>query len=201
MIAITDTFTTGLVELANLLLISFSLNIDTIVLSVSAGIISKPIKLRRAITLALAFSIPQTLLLIAGWLGGYALSNFIAQFATWVAFAILAFIGSKMIFDALKERGKVDQDRHKFKEMSTAAMVWLGFAMGFDAMAVGVSYGLLDIGIVLVAIVLTIATIVYSLAGTYLGASMKKIPDTAIHVLAGCIIITIGIQVLIDYFI
>ncbi|HME50597.1 MAG TPA: manganese efflux pump [Candidatus Lokiarchaeia archaeon] len=200
MISITDTFATGLVELANLLLMSFSLNIDTIALSVSVGMISKPIKARMAITLALAFSFPQTLLLIAGWLGGHVLSDFIAQFATWVAFAILIFIGGKMIFDALQERGKEDQERHKLKGMSTAAMIWLGFAMGFDAMAVGVSYGLIDTGILLVAIVLTIATIVYSLAGTYLGASMKKIPDTAIHVLAGCIIIGIGIQVLIEYF-
>jgi manganese efflux pump family protein len=190
----------GLVEAGKILLMSFSLNIDTIVLSISAGMISKPIKFRAAIKLALAFSLPQTLLLVAGWLGGYILSNFIAQVAAWVAFSILIFIGSKMIFDALRERGKEEVDRHPLKGMSTGAMVGLGFAMSFDAMAVGVSYGLLDAGILLAAIVLTIATILYSLAGTYLGANVKKIPDTAIHVLAGCIVIAIGIEVLIEHF-
>jgi len=87
--------------------------------------------------------------------------------------------------------------------MSPAAMIWLGFAMGFDAMAVGISYGLLDAGVVLAALVLTIATIVYSIAGTYIGGrvNVKKIPDFAMQIIAGCIIIAIGFQVLIEYFI
>ena len=183
---------------------SFSLNIDTIVLSLSAGMVSRPIRFRRAMNLALAFSIPQTILLIAGWLGGYVVSGFVALFGTWIAFAILCFVGGKMIFEAIREKGKEEDDEErKVSGMSAAAMIWLGFAMGFDAMGVGISYGLLDAGIVLAAIFLTIATIIYSIAGTYIGGrvNVKKVPEFTMQIIAGCIIIAIGIQVLIEYFI
>ena len=49
---------------------------------------------------------------IIGWLAGLTIVNFIAGYDHWIAFALLAYVGGKMIRDAFekeKDEEKVDR--------------------------------------------------------------------------------------------
>ena len=64
--------------------------------------------------LAAAFGIFQFVMPIIGWLAGLTIVNIIAGYDHWIAFALLAYVGGKMIWEALKkEEEKETNDQTK----------------------------------------------------------------------------------------
>jgi len=101
---------------------------------------------------------------LIGWIVGAGLEKIISKYDHWVAFLLLAIIGSKMIFESLKpvEENKIDIYNLKI-------LFLLSIATSIDALVVGMTFAILQIKIWLAILLIGITTFLLSLASLYIG--------------------------------
>ena len=77
---------------------------------------------------------------VAGWIPGTTLYTVISAYGPWIAFLLLAGIGIKMIYDGIWE----ENEAH-FVGLHVIPVLLLSVATSIDALAVGVSLGVLGL--------------------------------------------------------
>jgi putative Mn2+ efflux pump MntP len=180
------------------LLISIGLCIDTFALATTCGLVLKRLPFLHLVKNALAFAVPQTLFLVAGWFGGVLVEGFITSIDHWLVLGILVGIGCKMIYDGWKNAKVCREDPSKRKRVNAhnfGIVLGLGFAASFDAFAVGVSFGLLDFAILEPALILFAVSIIIALTGLYLGCKFARIPEEDLAIIGGIILIGLGVAI------
>ena len=88
--------------LAELILISVGLAMDAFSVSVCKGLSMKKLDLKGGVITALFFGVFQAVMPVIGYFLGSRFANIISSFSHWVSFLLLAFIGGKMIWEAVK---------------------------------------------------------------------------------------------------
>ena len=122
-------------------LLAIGLAMDCFAVSIASGIILKRVRMRPMLIMALAFGFFQALMPLLGWIGASFFSHLIENIDHWIAFAILAFLGGRMVLESLK-----DEDcRHEFDPTSLKVVSALAVATSIDALAVGVSFAFLGV--------------------------------------------------------
>ena len=120
-------------------LLAIGLAMDCFAVSIASGIILKCVRMRPMLIMALAFGFFQALMPLLGWIGASFFSHLIENIDHWIAFAILAFLGGRMVLESFK-----DEDcRHEFDPTSLKVVSALAVATSIDALAVGVSFAFL----------------------------------------------------------
>ncbi len=89
--------------------------------------------------LSLSFGLFQFVMPLIGCLAGSTVVELIVDFDHWIAFAMLAFIGGKMIKDGFEE----DENGEKADPTRGWPLLMLSIATSIDALAVGFSFSLL----------------------------------------------------------
>ncbi|HOX48435.1 MAG TPA: manganese efflux pump MntP family protein [Spirochaetales bacterium] len=84
------------------LLVALGLSMDAFAVSVSSGICIPHMKARHALRAAFAFGLFQFLMPVAGWLAGSAFRAYIQGLDHWIAFALLALVGGKMLKESFE---------------------------------------------------------------------------------------------------
>ena len=84
-------------------LTGIALAMDAFAVSICKGIKMPKLRKSHIVIIAVFFGGFQMLMPLIGWLLGSQLVQYIEAFDHWIAFALLAFIGGKMIFD-IKEQ-------------------------------------------------------------------------------------------------
>ena len=79
--------------------IAVSLAMDAFAVALSAGVMLDPITKRQLFRLGFHFGLFQAMMPVIGWLAGNSLRQFVVVYAPWIAFALLSFVGGKMIYD------------------------------------------------------------------------------------------------------
>lgn len=182
-------------ELAVIMLIAIGLSMDAFAVSISSGLNLDRFRLGYTLKIAIFFGGFQAAMPVIGFAAGLSVRDFIAGIDHWVAFALLAFIGAKMIFDALFGR----EDNPRTNGHSLATLLTLSVATSIDALAVGISFSFLDIGIVLPACIIGIVTFLVSLAGVVIGRKAGHHLESKAEVLGGVILIGIGLKILLEH--
>lgn len=122
-------------------LLAIGLAMDCFAVSIASGIILKRVRMRPILIMALAFGFFQALMPLLGWIGASFFSHLIENIDHWIAFAILAFLGGRMVLESFK-----DEDcRHEFDPTSLKVVSALAVATSIDALAVGVSFAFLGV--------------------------------------------------------
>ena len=122
-------------------LLAIGLAMDCFAVSIASGIILKRIQWRPMLVMALAFGLFQALMPFIGWMFAKTFSHLIESVDHWIAFAILAFLGGRMIMESFK-----DEDcKHEYDPTSLKVVLALAVATSIDALAVGVSFAFLGI--------------------------------------------------------
>ena len=122
-------------------LLAIGLAMDCFAVSIASGIILKRVRMRPMLIMALAFGFFQALMPLLGWIGASFFSHLIENIDQWIAFAILAFLGGRMVLESFK-----DEDcRHEFDPTSLKVVSALAVATSIDALAVGVSFAFLGV--------------------------------------------------------
>ena len=83
-------------------LLAIGLAMDCFAVSIASGIILKRIQWRPMLVMALAFGLFQALMPFIGWMFAKTFSHLIESVDHWIAFAILAFLGGRMILESFK---------------------------------------------------------------------------------------------------
>ena len=122
-------------------LLAIGLAMDCFAVSIASGIILKRVRMRPMLIMALALGFFQALMPLLGWIGASFFSHLIENIDHWIAFAILAFLGGRMVLESFK-----DEDcRHEFDPTSLKVISALAVATSIDALAVGVSFAFLGV--------------------------------------------------------
>ena len=179
-----------------ILFIAIGLSMDVFAVSISSGLTVKNMRIGGAMKMAVLFGLFHIIMIMTGWLAGISLKMFITNFDHWIAFGLLSFVGGKMIYEALTiEAGE------KFKNVMNAyVLLILSIATSLDALAVGLSFAMLNLMVVSAAIIIGGTVFILSLVGVYIGSKIGHFFESKMEIAGGIILITIGIKILIEHF-
>lgn len=145
--------------------------------------------------MALFFGIFQSGMLIAGWIAGISFYEFISGFDHWIAFLILALIGGKMILEGLDE----EKEKSPGYYTSIPVLLVLSITTSIDALGAGLSFALLNTGILMAAAVTGAVSFIFSYAGVTFGSGLAGILGKKVEIIGGVILILIGVQILLGH--
>ena len=182
----------GFVEL---FLIAVGLSMDAFAVSVCKGLGMQRLNMGQAVVIALFFGGFQALMPVIGWAVGAQFAHFVSTYAHWIAFALLAFVGGKMLWDAFHE--DEGEDAGPFK-LELGDLLMLAIATSIDALAVGVSFAFLDVAIAPSAALIGVTTFVLSLAGVAVGHQFGSRWEKPTTIVGGIVLILIGVKVLLE---
>jgi len=136
----------------------------------------------------------QAAMPLAGWLGAGLLSQRLAAFDHWIAFGLLAFIGGRMVYEALHPNCDPSINLGRW---STLAV--LGVATSIDALAVGVTYAFVGYAILLPVAVIGLVAFGFSYLGVLLGARVGSLLRDRAPLLGGVLLIALGTRILVQH--
>lgn len=180
-------------EFVTVILIAIGLAMDAFAVSIAKGISVNENKLKSAILLASLFGGFQALMPVIGWLAGLGLEDIIMGVDHWIAFVLLGFIGSKMIYDSTRSEDGKEEDITLF------AALTLAVATSIDALMVGLTFAFLETPILIPILIIGVITFALSFVGVIFGSGMGSIFGKKIKILGGLILILIGIRILIEH--
>ncbi len=182
-------------DLISILIIAVGLSADCFAVSFSGCIAMKSVSRRQVIIASLSFGIFQALMPVLGWLVGQTVVDLIADYDHWLAFALLAFIGGKMVWEFFrKEDEECKTDITKWKTLIT-----LSIATSIDALAVGLTFAFLEVNIALACGVIGITAFLVSILGFVLGKKAGKVLGKRAELIGGLVLIAIGLRILLSH--
>lgn len=110
-------------------LLAIGLAMDCFAVSIASGIILKRIQWRPMLVMALAFGLFQALMPFIGWMFAKTFSHLIESVDHRIAFAILAFLGGRMILESFKN----EDCRQTFNPASPKVVFTMAIATSIDA--------------------------------------------------------------------
>lgn len=174
------------------LLIAFSMSMDAFAVCLGAGTSGQADGPRPAFRLAFHFGLFQFIMPVMGWLAGTGVERYIAAYDHWVAFGLLAFVGARMI-----RSGFGKQDDEKGNNISRGwTMILLSIAVSIDALAVGLSLGLVGVFVWYPAILIGVVTGLMSLLGLQIGNRLGRKFGKAMEIAGGLVLTGIGVRIL-----
>lgn len=180
-----------------LIILALGLSMDSFAVSLSSGVALKPFKMSGVLKIALYLSFFQALMPIVGWFLGVGFVDIIHAIDHWIAFALLLFLGGKMILDVATQKEEAEQCC--FNPTKSVTLVQMGIATSIDALAVGVSFAFLDIALHQAAIIIFTITFLASVAGCYIGKIFGTRWRTYATLAGGVILIAIGTKILLEH--
>lgn len=179
--------------LLQIFLISISLSLDALSVSIAGGIKSQSSRILHALKVATFFGAFQAVMPVIGWFIGEALESFIGGIDHWIAFGLLAIIGTKMIYEAFSS----EEERKSFLETKT--LILLSIATSIDALVVGITLSLIQIPFILSISIIGLVTFIICFLGFLFGEKLGSRFGKRIEILGGLILIAIGIKILIEH--
>ena len=181
-----------------LFLIAVALSMDAFAVAVCKGLSMRRLHWGRAAVIALLFGGFQALMPLLGWLLGTQFEQYITAFDHWIAFALLAFIGGKMIWESRKseeEAAAACDDRLDLGELLVLAV-----ATSIDALAVGITFALLPEVRIWASIgLIGVTTFVLSLLGVAMGNRFGSKYQQKAELAGGVILVAIGLKILLEH--
>ena len=180
-----------------LFLIAIGLSADAFSVSVCNGLNMRKLNLKHAYLIALFFGVFQAVMPLIGYLLGTGFSEYIEKFDHWIAFALLAFIGGKMVIEAIREKDGGPEE--KTDALSTGELTVLAVATSIDALAVGITFAFLKVNILPSVLLIGVTTFALSLGGVLLGNRFGAKYKTKAEVAGGVILVLIGLKILLEH--
>ncbi len=177
-----------------LLAIATGLAMDAFAVAIAAGIRLGCATGRQTFRMAFHFGFFQFMMPILGWTAGSLAGRFISAFAHWIAMALLVFIGGKMIHEALHHEDAPGRTAG-IDPTKGAALIGLAVATSIDAFAVGLSLGVLNLGIIFPSILIGVVAAAFTTLGIKLGCRIGMLFSRRMEALGGLVLIGIGIKI------
>ncbi len=190
-----------------LVLLGLSLSIDSLAVAVTTGICKQKVRLRHALKAGLVFAFFQVTMPLAGWVAGVRIHSLMASFDHWLAFGLLALIGGRMIYEAVREI-PVSPDADGCVQTavcpagdptSWGRLAGLGLATSIDALAAGVSLAIDHAPIVPALFIIGVITFLFAFTGMMAGKRLGVLFQRRACIAGGCILILIGFKILLEH--
>jgi len=170
---------------------------DVFAVSLGISVGKKGLTRLQTARLALAFGFFQFLMPLLGWLAGSKLLPFIQAVDHWAAFGLLCLVGGRMIGGAFKEREGTSED--EADPTAGGNLFLLSLATSIDALALGLSFALLEQSIFLPAMVIGLVAGVMTALGARLGRILGPIFGKWAEFSGGLVLLLIGMKILLEH--
>jgi putative Mn2+ efflux pump MntP len=184
-------------DLLSVTALAVALAMDAFAVAIVTGLTVKPLTRRHVFRLAFHFGLFQFFMPIIGWAAGTAVQKHIADFDHWVAFGLLSFIGGKMIWGSLSGDGQESDSRND--PTWGWQLVVLSIATSIDALAVGLSLGLIGSAIIKPAVIIGIVAAGFTAIGMVLGRKIGSVWSKRVEIAGGLILMAIGVKIVVDH--
>ena len=185
-----------------LFLIGVGLSMDAFAVAICQGLSMTKIKWGHALTVGLYFGGFQALMPLLGWVLGSQLSGYIQQYDHWVAFILLLLIGGNMIREALSGEEDEAEDTAAGGGLDHKKLFLMAIATSIDALAVGVSFSMVELAIPIgaAAALIGCTTFAISVGGVFVGHIFGARYKNRAEFVGGAILILIGVKILLEHF-
>ncbi len=177
-----------------LFLLAVGLAMDAFAVSICKGLAMNNISLKKMCIVGFWFGGFQALMPLIGYFLGSAFEKYIASFDHWTAFIFLLFIGTNMIRESFSKNNDADSS------IGFRIMFAMAIATSIDALAVGITFGLLpDINIFFALSFIGVITFTLSALGVKIGNIFGAKYKSKAEFSGGIILILIGSKILLEH--
>lgn len=193
-------------------LTAFALAMDACAVGMTNGMTDRKMPVRRALFIGFTFGVFQFFMPVVGYFVTHliagAFQDAFEKISSWVAFALLAFLGGKMLVDCLLERKRAKNENTQTEDCGCESQTTIGkllaqaVATSIDALAVGISLrmteiaGGLPMGVWISTGLIGVITFALSVGAVYIGKAVgNKLADKA-AICGGVVLILIAIKTL-----
>lgn len=192
----------GLSFFLNSIFLGVGLAMDAFSVSVANGLNEPQMRRRKILLIALIFGGFQGAMPMLGWVCVHNFVKYFNQFEKYVpfvAFALLLYIGGKMIWESVRSRGGEEE---KSEKLGWGDLIVQGVATSIDALSVGFTIEQYSAGAAAVAsVIIAAVTLVICVGGVYIGREFGNKFSKHAQILGGLILIGIGLEILISHLI
>ena len=185
---------TSFMSFITILSIAIALSMDAFSVSICKGLTTKKFSIKTAVLCGLWFGGFQALMPVIGYFLGVQFESLITNIDHWIAFGLLFLIGVNMIREAFGE-----EKDEKSSNNDTKTMFLLAIATSIDALAVGVTFAFLQVGIWKAILIIGITTFVFSFTGVAIGNFFGSKYSKPASIIGGVILILIGTKILLEH--
>ena len=179
-----------------LFLIALGVSADAFAVALTKGLHMRRFDLRNAVVIAVTFGLFQAVMPLVGWVLGSQFAAYIRDFDHWIAFALLALVGGKMLWEAFSSHADDEKD---FDRLDPKQLLVLALATSIDALAVGVTLAFVDVSIVGAVALIGVTTLVLAFVGVVVGRRVGARFGKPAEIAGGVILILIGARILFDH--
>ena len=185
--------------LLEIFLVGIGLSMDAFAVAICKGLAMPTINRKQTLLIAAYFGVFQALMPLTGWLLGSQFARHVTKMAPWIAFVLLAWIGGNMIRESLSK--KEEDEEVESAELRHKELFMLAIATSIDALAVGVSFSMVELAIPIgAAAALGCTTFAISVGGVFVGHIFGARYKNRAEFVGGAILILIGLKILLEHF-
>jgi putative Mn2+ efflux pump MntP len=177
-----------------LLLIALGVSADAFAVALVQGTTIKERNVHRMLLLAVVFGVFQAVMPLIGWALGSSVAGFITSIDHWIAFGLLAGIGTKMLHDAV-----TGQDGEDATTFTVRSVLTLAVATSIDALAVGIGFAMVPINICVAVGLIGVTTFLASALGGWIGHHGGRKLGRPATGAGGLVLIAIGVSILVEH--
>lgn len=175
--------------------IAFAVSMDAFAVSVTAGLSLASMTPRHVFRLAFHFGLFQFLMPVIGWSAGNEVAAWIGGIDHWIAFALLAFVGGKMLCEGCGD-SKPETPRDPTRGWM---LVTLSLATSLDALAVGMGLAFLHASIWTPSIIIGLVTAAFTGIGIGFGRRIGARWGRWAEIAGGGVLILIGVKIVVSH--
>ena len=179
-------------NLIETLLLGVALAMDAMAVTLSNTLCEPDMPRVKKLAMPVAFALFQMGMPIAGYFGGTLVAPLIEAYAGIVSFAILAFVGGKMIWGAVHELREPESCSPTRLTWATIGME--AIATSIDAFVVGVSFAASGKDIVLYGGAIGVTTFLCCLAVIFIGRRLGAHFGPRATIAGGIVLLLIGLK-------
>jgi manganese efflux pump family protein len=177
----------------SLFALAVALAMDALAVAVVTGLTLNQLTPGHVLRMSLNFGLFQAVMPVLGWAAGLAVHRYISEIDHWVAFALLAVVGGRMVWGSFCD----GQEKVLTGDPTTGfQLLMLSVATSIDALAVGLSLAMVQSPILVPALVIGAITAGLTAVGMLLGSRIGALWGKRVEALGGLILIAIGIDIL-----
>ncbi len=192
---------------------------DAFAVSLTIGMRAERLGWRGALLAGGYFGGFQAAMPLLGYLTGRLFAGLIVSVDHWVAFALLAFIGGRMVLESLRKKQEPQEPPAQKASaetpparyvsyggapsapsvLSPAKMLPLAVATSIDALAIGVTFSFLRVDILPAVGIIGFTTLSLSALGAALGRRFGARFGSGAGLAGGLILILMGVKILVEH--
>ena len=185
--------------LVEIFLVGIGLSMDAFAVAICKGLAMPRVNRKQTLLIGLYFGVFQAVMPLTGWLLGSQFARRVTKMAPWIAFVLLAWIGGSMIRESLSK--KEEEEKAEPAELRHRELLMLAIATSIDALAVGVSFSMVELTVPIYAAAALIGctTFAISVAGVFVGNLFGARYKNRAEFVGGAILILIGLKILLEH--